>query len=183
MSSKEKMKKTRKSKYTKEILEPIVKAAKSISSIIKAFGLKQTGGNYSHFQKMIKFHNIDITHFTGQAWNRGETAKTNEIVRRLKIRNSFTEDEILSENASASVRRRNLLPLLLVRGFLYQCSIENCTVTDNWLNKPITLHIDHINGINNDNRLINLRFLCPNCHQQTITWGHKKGRFGTVAGN
>ena len=44
----------------------------------------------------------------------------------------------------------------------------------NWCNKRITLHLDHINGISNDNRKENLRFLCPNCHQQTDTWGNKK---------
>lgn len=42
------------------------------------------------------------------------------------------------------------------------------------MNKPITLHLDHINGVHNDNRFENLRFLCPNCHQQTDTWGNKK---------
>ena len=33
--------------------------------------------------------------------------------------------------------------------------------------------MDHINGINNDNTLENLRFLCPNCHSQTLTYAGK----------
>lgn len=40
--------------------------------------------------------------------------------------------------------------------------------------KDLTLEIDHINGIHNDNRKENLRYLCPNCHSQTLTWKNKK---------
>jgi hypothetical protein len=51
--------------------------------------------------------------------------------------------------------------------------LENiCDVckTSEWNNKPISLHLDHINGISTDHRLKNLRFLCPNCHSQTETY-------------
>ena len=44
-----------------------------------------------------------------------------------------------------------------------------------WLGQPLSLQLDHINGIHNDNRLENLRILCPNCHTQTETYGSKRG--------
>ena len=56
----------------------------------------------------------------------------------------------------------------------YVCA--ECSLTE-WNSKPLSLHLDHINGDSSDHRLLNLRFLCPNCHSQTDTYcGKNKGR-------
>jgi hypothetical protein len=39
-----------------------------------------------------------------------------------------------------------------------------------WFDKPVTLQLEHRNGISTDNRLENLEFLCPLCHSQTSTY-------------
>lgn len=53
----------------------------------------------------------------------------------------------------------------------YFCS--SCGLSDEWNNNLIVLELHHINGINNDNRIENITWLCPNCHSQTNT---HKGR-------
>jgi hypothetical protein len=60
----------------------------------------------------------------------------------------------------------------------YRCEISECGISE-WLGKPITLQVDHINGDAGDNRPFNLRLICANCHTQTATFGNRnkgKGR-------
>lgn len=52
----------------------------------------------------------------------------------------------------------------------YKCS---CCGINEWQGKPLTLQIDHIDGNNKNNTIENFRYLCPNCHTQTSTWGVK----------
>lgn len=67
--------------------------------------------------------------------------------------------------------RRNIKQRLLGAGILQnRCDI--CGISD-WLDQPLSIQIDHINGIRNDNRLTNLRMLCPNCHSQTETFASR----------
>ncbi len=67
-----------------------------------------------------------------------------------------------------------------LRAGLKQKRCEECGI-DSWMGQPVTLVLDHINGINNDNRLENLRILCPNCHALTETWCGRNRRSAGVA--
>lgn len=78
--------------------------------------------------------------------------------------------DILVENstyASSPLKKRLVEEL----GWEYQCMMEGCpSPVPVWNEKPLVLQLDHINGVNHDNRIENLRLLCPNCHTQTTTW-------------
>ena len=92
-------------------------------------------------------------------------------MKSLLEKRTYSLENILVENSTLD--RKNLKTKILEHNLLsYECCI--CKNKGEWLGKSISLQLDHINGINNDNRIENLRFLCPNCHSQTDTWGNKK---------
>lgn len=86
---------------------------------------------------------------------------------KISPNNKFELEDIL-EGKHPSYQSAKLRKRLIKEGYFpYKCFI--CQI-DNWLEKPLTLELDHINGISTDHRLINLRLLCPNCHSQTETY-------------
>ena len=137
--------------YKKEILEPIVKSSFTIKEVLQKLSLRAAGGNYKAVNKYIKIHNIDISHF-----------ETNSD--RCKKMINFTKKDIsefLIENSNSC--RYHLKKRLFEEGYLDNvCCL--CGQDENWNGMKISLIIDHINGISNDNRLENLRIVCPNCN-------------------
>lgn len=98
--------------------------------------------------------------FCAAAWDKA--VKRGELKARAR---SMPLQRLLATTKSrAAVRRRLLSEGLLVN----ECSV--CGLRD-WQSKPLNMHIDHVNGDNQDHRLENLRMLCPNCHSQTPTYG------------
>lgn len=85
--------------------------------------------------------------------------------RKLSTQSGQPLEEILVENSTYTNRWRLKIRLLranLIDNICYKCGLE-----PKWNGEPLSLQIDHINGKSNDNRLCNLRMLCPNCHSQT----------------
>ncbi len=83
---------------------------------------------------------------------------------------------------SSSKRGRGHVKGRLIRAGLLTNRCEECGITE-WLGKRLTMQLDHINGVKNDNRLANLRMLCPNCHSQTDTYSGKNMRLRRLQEN
>ena len=160
-------------KHSKKDIEDAALLVKSKASLIRYFNLKPNGGTYRQFTKYISVYNIDTSHFTGELWSKGETKLTNKTLEAQSIKRSYTDAEILKKDSPCTKSQR-LKQLMIKYDKKYECSNKTCSVTDTWNGSKITLDVDHINGDNMDNRLENLRFLCPNCHRQTPTWGKRK---------
>lgn len=76
-------------------------------------------------------------------------------------------DEILRTSRSRRTVKTRLMQAGILKNRCDECGI------DEWQGKPLSIHVDHINGVRDDHRLVNLRMLCPNCHSQTETYGGK----------
>ena len=150
-------------KYTKEKIEEAVKDSNSIAETLRKLRIKHLSGSlHYHISKKIKEFEIDISHFKGKGWSKGCNF------------DKIPADTILSYNRLNGRRehRPQLLRSMLEKGKEYICS--ECGNGDIWNNRNIVLQIDHINGEPIDNRIENLRFLCPNCHSQTPTFSTSK---------
>lgn len=151
----------KKTTWRKEQLEEAVKKNYSIRAVLKEINLKPTGGNYKSIKRHIKNYEFDTSHFSGKAHLKG---KTHNWAKKLPL------EKILVENSSYTHTSNLRIRLIKEKIFKHICSsCEN----EEWLDKPIPLELDHINGINNDNRIENLRLLCPNCHAQTDNYRGK----------
>lgn len=148
----------------KEVLEELVKSSVSKREILRKLNIVGAGGNYKTLDKYLKLYEIDTTHFTGSAWNQGDNFKPFGLKMEL--------ESILIENSTYS--NSSTLKKRLYREGLKTPKCENCGI-EKWLEKELSLELDHINGINTDNRINNLRILCPNCHSQTETFRRMKG--------
>ena len=143
-----------------EEFRDIVASSTTYSECLRKIGLT-TGGSCSRtvLKRRIEELNCPINHFLSHIPN--------------KNMRQYSLEEILVENSTYTSRQR-LKQRLLAAGLLkYECS--ECGLSS-WRNKPISLQLEHRNGVNNDNRFENLILLCPNCHSQTPTYAGRNTR-------
>jgi hypothetical protein len=154
-------------KYTRELLEGIVRESFSVAEVLRKLGLAEAGGTHAHIARRIREFGIDTSHFLGSRANCGSHHKGGK---------KSSWQEVLIRRSSGRRQKAHLLRRALIEsGREYHCEAPGCSTKDQWLGRPITLHVDHLNGDWLDDRPQNLVFLCPNCHSQTPNYCGNKG--------
>lgn len=155
---------------SKDELQKILDISNSIVDVLKHFNLDPYNGNHKTINSRIKLDNLCLKKLIE---NRKAAAIARMFLRKTNDENVFCENSTWS---------RSCLKERFLKLVEYKCC--ECGIGNTYNNKEISLQIDHKNGINNDNRIENLRLLCPNCHSQTLTFSGKrkkvlKERFNT----
>jgi hypothetical protein len=152
MSKKLKLKFNVSFKYNETNFKEIIINSNSKIECIKKLGLNtKSAGNYDTLNKYINLYNLDISHFEKT------TVGLNNYIQSIKA----NMNNILVKNSKYS---RNALKKRLYDEGFKERKCELCGQTEDWQGKKMSLILDHINGINDDNRIENLRIVCPNCN-------------------
>lgn len=139
--------------WTDEQLVEAVKSSFSYRSVLKKLLLVPAGGNYDQIKRRVVELKIDVTHFTGSRWNVGEQRRQTNYGQ--KTANLLVENSLYQ---SYKLKKR------LFKEGLKKEACELCGWSERSVDGRVPLELDHINGTHSDNRIENLRILCPNCH-------------------
>jgi hypothetical protein len=146
-----------------------VSASDSIASALRRIGWPDTTTTRKRFRALVELYGIETAHFLGQASQRGK-----QCPQRVRPASVYlvVGGPVIS---TTGLRRK------LIGEGLFEPVCSSCNLTT-WLGCPIPLELDHINGDRHDNRLENLRLLCPNCHALTPTYrGRNVGRYNQLS--
>ena len=150
----------------KEELEDIVKNAVTLAEVLRKLQLDPhgSGSRYRSLKERFKEDNIDYSHIVlGQFSNQGRKFPTKAVPL----------EEVMVENSTYS---RGTLKKRLLKDGILENKCNECGQNEEWNGQRLVMILDHINGINNDHRLENLRMLCPNCNSQQKTFAGKRNK-------
>jgi Zn finger protein HypA/HybF involved in hydrogenase expression len=153
----------RKRSWTEKQLRDAAKKCFSYRQVLIQLNLREAGGNYEKIKKYLSEYKIDTSHFKGRGWNAGLAGRhlPRTSLKDLLIKGSRVQ--------SFKLKQR------LFREGLKKKKCEECSWAKYTADGYLPLELDHINGDRHDNRLENLRVLCPNCHSLKPT---HRGRVG-----
>lgn len=141
-----------KRKWNTQELIQAVRTNEHITDVLKKLGLRHSSLNAKTIKKYIEEYKLDTSHWKGQITRQRRVGHESSVSEVFVANSTFTRSHLKEK-----ILKYNLLP--------YKCA--ECVSEPKWNDKLLTLQLDHINGINTDHRIENLRFLCPNCHSQT----------------
>jgi 5-methylcytosine-specific restriction endonuclease McrA len=148
----------RRPRWSDDELRAAVANAKSLNEAARELGAGNGGNPWRSVKRRVEELDLDVSHWLGLSQSPPQ-----------KITRPIEEVFVVDSPYSPRVFKR----ILLEEELLPVCCAL-CNITE-WRALPLSLQIDHINGAKGDWRLENLRWLCPNCHSQTETWGRNIG--------
>jgi DNA-binding Lrp family transcriptional regulator len=140
--------------WTDNQLIDAVKNNNNLSGVVKELGLKSNNsGNHQTVKHRIAKLGLDISHF--QSTKFGPHPGKERDLNTILVKDS--------DYSSSSLKKK------LIKHKLLEEKCSECGLT-HWRGRKLSLHLDHINGNHLDNRIENIRLLCPNCHSITPTY-------------
>lgn len=149
--------------YKSNKFDEIVKSSKSYSEVCKKLFLPTYYGNRQTAKKHIQLKGLDISHF--YSGDIGSLGKKIDLENILVENSKYTYTTHLKER--------------LYKEGIKEKVCELCGQDENWKSGKLVHILDHINGISNDNRIENLRIVCPNCNSNLVTNGGKNININT----
>lgn len=154
-------------RYEREYFTKVVEKSLNFSDVCRKLGFKNYCGNRQTIKKYIETYGIDISHFDFKpSYPRNKP-------NRLELENVLI-------NSTKYVDTTSLKKKLYEAG-LKERVCEICGQDENWMGMRISLILDHVNGINTDNRIENLRIVCPNCNAGLSTFSGKNIKHKVVS--
>lgn len=152
--------------WTDAQLVEAVRSSTSVRQVIAKLGLIPAGGNYTQVRARMNILGLNGDHFIGKVWNKGRNYHTSArpLIEDLLVQGGIVQ--------SYKLKKR------LYEEGLKTPKCELCGWAKTSIDGRIPLELDHINGDKTDNRIENLRILCPNCHSLQPT---HRGRNKKVA--
>lgn len=151
---------------TKEELQNLVDSSDCLKEIILKTGNKPFERNFD----ILRFRVDELEIDTSSLKDRSKKLRQS-VSQKGADSNKIPLEKILV--IDSKYNNSQLKDRLLREGLLLNICAE-CGIAE-WRGKTLVIQLDHVNGDSSDNRLDNLRMLCPNCHSQTETFCKKKG--------
>ena len=152
---------------TKKEFKKILDNASTKAEVFDEVGIIRGGNSSKTLEKAAKYFELQ-DEYEKLLERSFQFNKYFNIGKRKKKSN----EEIFCKNSKYLKRGSIKKKLIKDFGFDYECAL--CGNKGYWNENSLSLQLDHINGVSNDNRIENLRFLCPNCHSQTETFCGKR---------